>query len=183
MGAEKRVQVTGQDRGRAGSIECPVGEITHQFVGSTWQGRAYISLQETEGGEGAQLPQSIVDTAPEARPLQSPRPLTHTDIHPKPHGAPAAEAPEGKEWPGKSWSEQVFGSGSQHRQGRKQIPLLNWIGSVTLPQDQGRMRTQGTQCRARLARESIWLQREGLGLLTIPGSQRQSQPCGKQRKG
>lgn len=35
MGAEKGVQVPGQDRSRAWPTECPVGKITHQLVGST----------------------------------------------------------------------------------------------------------------------------------------------------
>ena len=50
MGAEKGVQVAGQDRSRAGPTKCPVGEITHQFVGSTWQGTAGICWQKPRWG-------------------------------------------------------------------------------------------------------------------------------------
>lgn len=67
VGAEKGVQIPGQDRGRAGPTECPVGEITHQLVGSTWQGKAGII-----GRNQVEMELSIhssVDTSLEAGPL------------------------------------------------------------------------------------------------------------------
>lgn len=37
MRTKKGVQVMGHDGGRAWPTMCPIGEIAHQFVGSTWQ--------------------------------------------------------------------------------------------------------------------------------------------------
>ena len=51
VGAEKWIQIPRQDRGRAGPTECPVGEITHQLVGSTWQGTAGIIDRNQVGME------------------------------------------------------------------------------------------------------------------------------------
>lgn len=67
VGAEKRVQIPGQDRGRAGPTKCPVGEITHQLVGSTWQGTAGIIGRNQVGMELSI--HSGMDTSLEASPL------------------------------------------------------------------------------------------------------------------
>lgn len=67
MGAEKGVQIPGQDRGRAGPTECPVGEITHQLVGSTWQGTAGITDRNQVGMELSI--HSSMETSLEANPL------------------------------------------------------------------------------------------------------------------
>ena len=67
VGAEKRVQIPRQDRGRAGPTECPVGEITHQLVGSTWQGTAGI-IDRNQVGMELSI-HSGMDTSLEASPL------------------------------------------------------------------------------------------------------------------
>lgn len=67
VGAEKRVQIPGQDRGRAGPTKCPVGEITHQLVSSTWQGTADI-IDRNQVGMELSI-HSGMDTSLEASPL------------------------------------------------------------------------------------------------------------------
>ena len=68
MGAEKGVQIPGQDRGRAGPTECPVGEITHRQQVWAAPGRGQQALDRNQVGMELSI-HSSMETSLEANPL------------------------------------------------------------------------------------------------------------------
>lgn len=53
MCTKEGVQITGHDGGGAWSTVSPIGEITYQLVGSTWQGHQVLAEIMGQGGSSA----------------------------------------------------------------------------------------------------------------------------------